>query len=53
MTIYDRNCNATRYLAIKEWQKQTKRKTIRANLWCITSTALLMCVMVEIARGLS
>ena len=53
MTIYDRKCNATRYLAFKEWQRQTKRKTIRANLWCITSTALFMCVLVQIARGVS
>ena len=51
MTIYDRKCNATRYLALKDWERQTKRKSINAHLWLFTCMGLYMCLMVQIVRA--
>ena len=50
MTIYQRNCNATRYLAVKEWQKKDKRKKINAHLWLATGLALYVCLAIQIVR---
>jgi hypothetical protein len=52
MTIYDRKCNATRYLAQKEFARLEKIKVIRAYLWAFTLTGLSTCLIVEIARAL-
>jgi hypothetical protein len=52
MTIYDRKCNATRYLAQKEFTRLEKIKVIRAYLWALTLTGLSTCLIVEIARAL-
>jgi len=51
MTIYDRNCNATRYLAIKDMERREKRKVINAHLWLFTCMGLYMCLMVQIMRS--
>ena len=50
MTIYDRKCNATRYLALKQWERKQKRKSINAHLWLFTCMGLYMCLMVQIVR---
>jgi len=51
MTIYDRKCNATRYLAIKDWERQTKRKLIRAHLWLVVGLGLYTCLAIQIVRS--
>jgi len=50
MTIYDRNCNATRYLAIKDMERREKRKLIRAHLWLVTGLGLYVCLAIQIVR---
>lgn len=52
MTMYDRKCNATRYLALKDWERQTKRKSIRAHLWLVTGLGLYVCLAIQIIRSI-
>lgn len=51
MTIYQRKCNATRYLAIKDWERKQARKSIRAHLWVVTGLGLYICLAIQIARA--
>ena len=51
MTLYQRKCNATRYLAIKRFEKVEKKKTIKAYLWLVTGMGLYMCLMLQIMRA--
>ena len=51
MTIYDRKCNATRYLEIKRFERVEKKKTIKAYLWLVTGMGLYMCLMLQIMRA--
>lgn len=50
MTIYDRKCNATRYLAIKDWERKQARKSIRAHLWLAVGLGLYTCLAIQIVR---
>jgi hypothetical protein len=51
MTVYDRKCNATRYLAIKDWERRQARKSIRAHLWLVTGLGLYTCLAIQIVRA--
>ena len=51
MTIYERKCNATRYLAIKDMERREKRKVISVHVWVFTCIGLYMCLMVQIVRS--
>ena len=50
MTIYDRKCNATRYLAIKEWERKQKRKSIESHGWLIVGLAFYTLIAIQIVR---
>jgi hypothetical protein len=50
MTIYDRKCNATRYLALKQWERKQKRKSIEAHLWLVTGLAFYTLIAIQIVR---
>lgn len=51
MTIYNRNCNATRYLAIKDMERREKRKKINAHAWVFTCMGLYICLAIQIVRA--
>lgn len=51
MNTYNRNCNATRYLAIKDMERREKRKKINAHAWVFTCMGLYICLAIQIVRA--
>jgi len=48
MTIYDRKCNATRYLALKRFEKNEKKKIRLANILCYGALGLYVCACIQL-----
>ena len=48
MDIYNRNCNATRYLEIKRFERAEKRKMLVANILCLSAVGLYVCACIQL-----
>lgn len=48
MNIYNRNCNATRYLEIKRFERAEKRKMFIANILCFGALGLYVCACIQL-----
>lgn len=48
MTIYQRKCNATRYLEIKRFERAEKKKMLLANILCFSAVGLYVCACIQL-----
>lgn len=48
MNIYNRNCNATRYLETKRFERAEKRKMFIANILCFSALGLYVCACIQL-----
>lgn len=48
MTIYDKKCNATRYLEIKRFERAEKKKMLLANILCLSAVGLYVCACIQL-----
>ena len=51
MTIYQRNCNATRYLETKRFEKGEKKKMLLARILCYSALGLYICACIQLVGG--